>query len=119
QLAVMVKNNVPLAGVPKIPYWENLWNGANGLTGTQVVYQQFLKSAPDYVTGLETLDRLCNPCLGKLGPYAFFDKQYASLTTWRSVAGGSYHAMQWTVRQRLGNAVEVGFNYTWSKSIDL
>ncbi len=119
QLAALAKANTPVAGVGKIPYWENLWNGTSTLTGTQVVYQQFQKSAPDYVTALQVLDQSCNPCLGKLGPYAFYDKQYASITTWRSIAGGNYHAMQWTVRQRLTAGVEVGFNYTWSKSSDL
>ncbi len=119
QLAQLIKAKTPVASVPKIPFWENLWNGAGGLTATQVVYQQYAKSAPDYVTGLESVDRLCNPCLGKLGPYTFFDRQYASITTWRSIAGGNYHAMQWTIRERLSQGLELGFNYTWSKSIDL
>ena len=120
QLAQLVKAKTPVANVPKIPFWENLWNGSGSLTGTQVVYNQFLRYAPDYVTAIEQLDRLCGQnCLGKLGPFTFFDRQFASITTWRSIAGGNYHAMQWTVRQRLSQSVELGFNYTWSKSIDL
>jgi hypothetical protein len=119
QIARLVKANTPVASVPKIPYWENLWNGTSTLTATQYVYQQYQKNSPDYSTALENLDRTCSPCLGKLGPYAFFDKQFASITTWRSIAGGNYHAMQWTVRQRLARGFEATFNYTWSKSVDL
>ena len=100
--------------------WENLWNGTSTLTGTQVVYQQFAKSAPDYITALQVLDQLLQS-----GAWVSsvrtrsIDKQYASITAWRSIAGGNYHAMQWTVRQRIGSGVEVGLNYTWSKSTDL
>ena len=119
QLALLLKAGTPVASVPRIPYWENLWNGSGSLSATQYVYQQFSRNAPDYSTALENIDRICNPCLGKLGSYAFFDKQFASITAWRSIAGGAYHAMQWTIRQRMAQGVEGAFNYTWSKSIDL
>ncbi len=119
QVARLVKANTPLANVPKIPYWENLWNAPAGMTATQYVYQQFSKNAPDYSTALENLDRTCTTCYGKLGPYAYFDRQFASITAWRSIGRGNYHAMQWTIRKRMAQGVEATLNYTWSKSIDL
>jgi hypothetical protein len=80
QIARLVSAKTPVASVPKIPYWENMWNGTATLTATQYVYSQYQKNSPDYSTALENLDRTCSPCLGKLGPYAFFDRQFASIT---------------------------------------
>jgi hypothetical protein len=119
QLATLALAKVPVAQVQPIPYWEHLWNGTSTLTPTQAVYSAFLRRAPDWSTALEDLDRFCDPVCGKTGKNFFFDKQIASITTWRSIAGGNYHAMQWTIRQRLTSGVEFGFNYTWSRSIDL
>ncbi|MBL8173594.1 MAG: carboxypeptidase regulatory-like domain-containing protein [Bryobacterales bacterium] len=111
--------NTPAAAVPAIAYWENLWPGAagRGLTATQGVYQRYVARAPDYATALEDIDFRCNPSCSVLGPYAIYDRQFASFTAWRSIVGGSYHAMQWTVQQRMKN-VEFAFNYTLSKSMD-
>ncbi|MCS7026729.1 MAG: carboxypeptidase-like regulatory domain-containing protein [Bryobacteraceae bacterium] len=121
QLALLAKAGVPVNQAPRIPFWENLWNSApnSTLTPTQTAYQKFLQRRVDYSTALEDLDRFCDPACSKLGPNALYDRQFASLTTWRSIAGGSYHAMQWTIRQRFRAGVEFGFNYTWSRSIDL
>ncbi|MBL8217984.1 MAG: TonB-dependent receptor [Bryobacterales bacterium] len=119
QLAELQVANTAVANVPAIAYWENLWPGAagRGLTATQAVYQRYVARAPDYATALEDIDFRCNPSCSVFGPYAIYDRQFASFTAWRSIVGGSYHAMQWTVQQRMKN-VEFAFNYTLSKSLD-
>jgi len=121
QLARQARARVPVASVQKVPFFENLWNApaTGGLTATQAIYNRFLARGNDYTTTLQDFDVLCNPSCSKLGPYLMFDRQFSSITTWRSIAGGSYHGMQWTVRQRLHSGVEATFNYTWSKSMDL
>jgi hypothetical protein len=121
QLALLAKANTPVANVPRIAFWENVWTApaTGGLTATQAVYNRFKTRAPDYATALEDIDHFCNPTCSKLGPHIIYDKQFASFTAWRSIAGGNYHAMQWTVRQRFSKGLEFTFNYTWSKSIDL
>jgi hypothetical protein len=48
-----------------------------------------------------------------------FNEQVATYNDYTSDGRGNYHAMQWTVRKRLGNDLRFDFNYTWSKSIDL
>ncbi|HEU0139276.1 MAG TPA: carboxypeptidase-like regulatory domain-containing protein [Bryobacteraceae bacterium] len=121
QLAQMGRQRVPVEQVGAIPFWENLWPGAAGagLTATQRVYQRFLAAEPDYTAAIQNLDIRCQPACSIYGPYAMFNRQFSSMTAWRSIANGSYHAMQWTLRKRLSRGVQFDVNYTWSKSIDL
>jgi hypothetical protein len=122
QLATLERARTPIEQVQPIAFWENLWPGAAGagLTATQRIYQVFQRFGPDYVTGLEDIDRSrCNPACSIYGPNTLFDPQFASFTAWRSIGSGNYHAMQWTVQQRFNNGLEFGFNYTLSKSTDL
>jgi hypothetical protein len=120
EIAKYQRANTPAAQVPAIAFWENLWPGAAGagLSSTQRIYQRYVARGPDYLTATEDIDFRCTPACSALGPYAIYDRQFASFTAWRSVAGGSYHAMQWTARQRFQSG-EFAFNYTFSKSIDL
>jgi hypothetical protein len=120
RLAKLIKANTPVASVPNIAYWENLWPGAagSGLTATQAVYKRMQTYAPDYTTALQYLDQTCSPACSKLGPSAMYNQQFSSFTAWRSLGKGNYHAMQWTLRQHFSR-VEWTVNYTWAKSIDL
>ncbi len=135
QLSRLLNANAPTSGVPKIPFWENMWGPAagNGLTATQVVYENLKQYGPDVTSMLADIDQFCNPkgtvfgsggaiqdwgC-SKFGPNAIFNPQFSALSAWSSVAGGSYHAMQWTLRKRFTAGLTADFNYTWAKSIDL
>src|SRR5262249_40503326 len=79
----------PVAQVPKIPFWENLFPGyaASGLSATQIIYRDFYSisggNGPDYTTSLFNLDVDCDPC-SKLGPYALFNSQFSNLNALRS-----------------------------------
>ena len=127
QLSQYVLAGTPVANVPKIAYWENLWPAAagKGLTATQAIYQHYLDTGGDYTTALTeidgeaTLDGKCQPACSIFGPYAIFSSQYGSLAGFRSAGKGDYHAMQWTIRKRFSQGYQFDFNYTWSKSIDL
>ncbi len=119
--------NTPVANVPKIAYWENLWPAAasSTLSATQRIYQQYLATGGDFTTALskidgeDTLDGTCQPACSIFGPYAIFNPQYGSLSTLRSIGYGNYNAMQWTIRKRFSQGYAFDFNYTWSKSQDL
>lgn len=121
QLAVLSRARTPVDRVGPIAFWENLWPGAagSGLTATQRIYQRYASAEPSYADALEVVDKNCTPSCSIYGPYALYDPQFASFTAWRSIGGGSYHGMQWTVRKRFADGVQFDLNYTWSKSIDL
>ena len=53
------------------------------------------------------------------GPNSFYNPQYVSLFTLRSIGFSNYNALQATLRHRMGHGVQFDFNYTYSKSIDL
>jgi len=120
-LARLANADTPVAGVSRIPFWENLFPGAAGagLTATQRAYQSFAGNAPDFSYALYEMDVLCRPACSKYGPYSFYNRQFSYLRTLRSIGNGSYNAMQWTVRKRFTNGDSAEFNYTYSKSIDM
>lgn len=120
-LAVQTRSNTPVSQVAPVAFWENLWPGAagNGLTATQAIYQRLLSHEPSYADAIEDYDRNCRPACSVFGPNAIYDRQFASFTAWRSIAGGSFHGMLWTLRKRFSQGVQFDLNYTWSKSIDL
>jgi hypothetical protein len=113
----------PVGRVPKIAFWENLFPGyaADGLTATQVIYQDFYSIAtgngPDYTTALFNLDVDCDPC-SIYGPFAFFNSQFSNLNALRSQMPTNYHALQVLLRKRFTRGYQFDFNYTYSKSQD-
>jgi hypothetical protein len=115
------RRNVPVAQVAPIPYWENLWPGAagGGLTATQAIYTKFRALNVDTSAVTYDIDINCAPSCSRFGPFALFNEQVATYDAYTSDGRGNYHAMQWTVRKRLGNDLRFDLNYTWSKSIDL
>jgi hypothetical protein len=128
-----------VAGLPRIPFFENFWAKAagNGLTATQVVALdafQYSNRGADFATTQSDIDHYCNtngttsflsngtvdtPGCSSLGKDAMFNPQFSALSAWSSIGKGSYHSMQWTIRKRLSSGLTFDFNYTLSKSIDL
>jgi hypothetical protein len=53
------------------------------------------------------------------GPNAFYNPQYVSLMTVRSIGFSNYNALQATLRHQMSHGIQFDFNYTYSKSIDL
>ena len=121
QMLGLWRANVPVDQVGPIAYWENMWPGAagGGLTATQAIYSKFSAFNVDTSAVTYDIDINCAPSCSKLGPFAMFNEQVATYNDYTSDGRGNYHAMQWTVRKRLGNDLRFDFNYTWSKSIDL
>jgi hypothetical protein len=128
-----------VAGLPRIPFFENMWTRAagNGLTATQVIGLdafQYSNRGADMATTLSDMDVYCNrtggstflsngnldtPACGNTGANSMFNPQFSALSAWSSIGKGSYHSMQWTIRKRLSSGLTFDFNYTLSKSIDL
>ena len=53
------------------------------------------------------------------GPNSFYNPQYVSLFTLRSIGFSNYNALQATLRHQMSHGFQFDFNYTYSKSIDL
>jgi len=135
--------NVPLSGVAPAGYWENLFPGAattasnlnrlfpafsrlnpgmapdTSLSPTQVAYFLFQQANPgNYLAALRSLDVTCQPACSTLGRYAFYDSQFASLFSWRSIVPASYHSGQFIVRKRFSESLTLDVNYTLGRSRD-
>jgi hypothetical protein len=140
QLATLLDfQGVPVANLPKIPFFENLWSTAagGGFTATQAVAKDYLeRSNPgDFTNVLNDMDNIqaCSQTgstfsaagkitklgCGVLGPNSMWSPQFSALSAWSSLGSGSFHAMQWTVRKRLSNGLTFDVNYSLGKSIDL
>jgi hypothetical protein len=120
QVAELARAKTPIAQVPRIPFWENIFPGlaAGGLTASQNAYDVYAANAPDYTYALYGMDVFCDPACSKFGPYAFYNRQFSYLRVLKSIGFGSYHAMQWTATKRFTSGDSVTFNYTMSKSMD-
>jgi len=124
QMSKLARANADPSQVKPIPFFENLFPGyaGGGQTATQNLYSNYFQPfVANETTALQLIDDAssgCDPC-SILGPNAFYSRQFAGLSAFRSIGGGNYHAMQWTVRKRFGNNLQFDLNYTWSKSIDI
>ena len=59
------------------------------------------------------------PANFKTGPYSFYNSQYSSLWDWRSMAWSNYNSLQVSLNKQMSNGVMFGFNYTYSKALDI
>jgi hypothetical protein len=142
QFAVMAEAGTPtpVNKVGPIAYWEDVFPNAAGmplpnggcgfpdegavttLTATQAMYDLYACNLHNETTALLNADVFCIPACATLNrvtqPNQFFDGQWASLYSWRSIGNSSYHAAQFTLRHRSGDLIW-DFNYTFSKSIDI
>ena len=132
-----------LTGARPAPYFENLFPGlattAQNLTrsfsaftrlnpgvapetplsATQTAYFLFQQLNPgNALAALRSIDVTCAPSCSRLGRYAFYNDQFASLFSWRSIAPASYHALQLTLRRRFANDLQLDANYTLSRARD-
>ncbi len=110
------------SNIAPIPFFENMYStfATGGLTATQGVFQNVFRfyNVNDFVSVLADIDHFCDPRCGRLGANAQFNPQFSALSGWSSVGGGSYHALQLTVRKRMSN-LTADFNYTIGRSVDM
>ncbi len=130
------------ANIPAIPYFQNLFpvNLAQlmndnyfgydqvplGYNQTQAVYDVALNfygndwtDTQDVIEwGMCALAPTCIPAGGSSASNLFFQPQYGALSTFSSIANSNYNAGTLTIRERLGTALTMDFNYTLSHSTD-
>jgi outer membrane receptor protein involved in Fe transport len=117
--------------VAPIPYWQDMFPAAAGPAGisgyapgtptnptaTQNIYDLYYGNLHNEALALQTLDTTCFPACSILGPFAYYDDQFASAFGWRSTGFSNYNALEITLRRQFG-ALHFDFNYTYSKSLD-
>jgi len=100
--------------------------GSNSTTVPVVaVYDLMCGNSLNETTGLLILDYYGlsgasgNSYLPVGGQYTFYNQQYATLYTWRSMGTANYNALQLDLKHKMTHGVQFDVNYTFSKSIDL
>ncbi|MBV9923523.1 MAG: TonB-dependent receptor [Acidobacteria bacterium] len=117
------RNGVPVNQIPTIPYFENLFGSIPGFTAafgesnaTRGIYADaFNSNDNDWTTTQADIDFT----LLDLGHQVlFYQPQYGALSSFSTVGNSIYHGGTLSVRERLGDALTMDFNYTLSKSMD-
>lgn len=132
QLIGLREQNVSIASVQRIPYFENLLPGLAGnysvlgqttaLTASQAAYRRIARSS---VGGRGTIDYTFVQLLWDdgLGPNGasnlFFHPQYATFGAYSTIGTSDYNSLQVNLQKRLSNDNYLGFNYTYSHSLDI
>jgi hypothetical protein len=132
-----------LTGARPVPFFENLFPGLattaqnltrsfsaftrlnpgvapdTALSPTQTAFFLFQQLNPgNALAALRSIDVTCAPSCSRLGRYAFYNDQFASLFSWRSISPASYHALQLTLRRRFTDEFQFDANYTLSRARD-
>ena len=148
-LAKLANANTPVSQVPNIPYWENLFPGATGVsndpqgpfgcggapgqavvanpTATQAMYELFFCNWGPATLGatnfLNIFDSFCFPACASIGgqqvPYAFYNREFSALYAWSSIGASAYNSGQFTLRSPMRHGLQFDFNYVLSKSTDI
>jgi hypothetical protein len=89
------------------------------LNQTQAVFRMGSRAifGNDWTDTQDALDQAVNGGVST-GRNLFFQPQYGALSTFSSIAKSNYNAATITVRERLGTALTMDFNYTLSHSLD-
>ena len=132
QLDQLNDASTPVANVPKIQYWEDMFPfmAGNGMSATQGVYNLYFGNSPGpeaQFRGNESSALFLLDVPGFLSPdcssnntcYRFFDPQYSSLYAWSSMGTSSYNGLQFALHQQTIHGVQFDAYWTFSKSLDL
>jgi hypothetical protein len=139
--AKLVDSGTKTVNVPTMPYWQNLFPNAAGVstgsclpndslpsvpTATQAMYELFTCNWGSSTFGasnfVNVFDSFCVPACANIAgvdtPYAFYNKEFSALYGWSSIGNGSYNAGQFMLRSRNMHGLQFDFNYVYSKSLD-
>ena len=138
---------IDLSQIQAIPYWQNIFPGANGTTtaalqgflvcagppnsqnlttlnATQAIYYVSACNLHNETTTLQELDLSCFPACPFINGQQtqglqYYLSQFPSLFAWQSIGRSSYNAGQFSIRHKVTHGLEWDFNYVYSKSIDM
>ena len=115
-------SGVDYTNAAAIPYFENLWptlgaalGFANSTQGVLYLNEQLAYGDWTYLQYVLDDDYFGS---GQPGNNLFFQPQYGAFAAFSTVGKSDYHGGSLSLRQRLGDALMLDFNYTFSKSMD-
>ena len=134
QLELLRVNHTPIANIPRIPFFENMYAPGSldgllfgaGLTNTQAAYGfAAITSQTPGCAGAPLFGCYDNgddwtflqQVLDQNVKQLFFQSQYGALSAFGTIGNSDYHGATVSVRQRF-KGLTWDFNYTFSKSID-
>jgi len=120
---------------PTAQYWQDMFvtqttSPSYGLCSTGGSTPSFLTAIYDVfgpgcgslyneTSGLYLLDVVGYPTQPKTGLNSYYNSQYSSLWDWRSIGHSSYNGLQVGLHKQMSHGVLFGFNYSYSKTLDL
>jgi|HubBroStandDraft_2_1064218.scaffolds.fasta_scaffold00270_17 hypothetical protein len=140
--AKLANAQTPVSQVPNMPYWQNLFPSAAGVssasciqgdtnlpanpTSTQAMYELFSCNWGPSTFGasnfVNVFDSYCFPACANINgvdtPYAFYNTEFSALYAWSSIGTSAYNGGQFILRSRQMHGLQFDFNYVYSKSID-
>jgi len=70
-------------------------------------------------SGIFNIDYYGFPTAPQSGLLSYYNSQYSSWYTWRSIAWSNYNALQVSLNKQTSHGVTFGLNYTYSKALDV
>jgi len=135
RLAELYRQGIPTGNItpqmvgPTAQYWADMMapqnsymlvcSGGNTPSPLQAAYDLFSCFSQNETTALFVWDLFGLPANPTTGLNSFFNPQFSSLYAWRSVGFSNYNALQVSLQKRMSHGVLFGFNYTFSKSLDV
>jgi len=117
---------------PTAAYWQNMLAGqssysqacftGNSTTQLGAVFDTFGPGCGGLYNETSAnflIDLYGQPSFLKTGPFSFYNSQYSSLWDWRSIAWSNYNALQVSLNKQMSHGAMFGFNYTYSKALDI
>lgn len=135
RLAELYRQGIPTSNItpqmvgPTAQYWFDMMTpqGSYDLacsegstpSALQAAYDLFSCFDKNETTALFLWDLFGFPAPPITGLNSFFNPQFSSLYAWRSIGFSNYNALQVSLQKRMSHGVLFGFNYTFSKSLDV
>jgi len=118
---------------PTAQYWQNMLTPQSSgytlcstgattpslLTAVYDVFGPVCGNLYNETSALYFIDVAGFPTTPVTGLNSFFNSQYSSLWDWRSIGYSNYNALQIGLHKQMSHGLLFGFNYTYSKSLDL
>lgn len=133
-LAKLYRQGVPMSQITAqmvgstASYWTDMFSQPNSAysgcaqgaaNSLQAAYGVMSCNSYNETSGLYLMDVAGSAPTPMGGENSYYNSQFSSLWTWRSMANSNYHALQLSLNKQMSSGVLFGVNYTYSHSLDI